>query len=269
MRHIPVLLKEAVDGLDVKPGGMYIDATFGSGGHTAEIERLGGRVLTIDVDPNTLAAVKGNFRDIEKIAKENGYEWVDGILFDLGVSSMQLNTPERGFSYRYKGPLDLRFDQTKGKTASDIVNTYSEGELYEIFSKFGEENGARALARLVVRARQVAPINTTERLVEVVDSSKPTLSRIFQALRIEVNDELGALKAGLTGAKALLKDGGMLVVISFHSLEDRIVKQFMRENGWAVITQKPIIPADSEARNNPRARSAKLRVAIRRYATFN
>lgn len=267
MRHIPVLLKEAVDGLNVQTGRKYIDATFGAGGHTAEIEKRGGKVLGIDFDKSTNAPVRGNFRDIAKIAQEHGFDKVDGILFDLGVSSLQLDTPERGFSYRFKGPLDLRFDQTKGKRASDIVNTYSEGELYEIFSRFGEEERAGALARTIVRARQVEPIQTTERLVEVVDGSSSVLSRIFQALRIEVNDELGALKAGLTGAKALLRDNGRLVVISFHSLEDRIAKRVLREPGWKAINKKPIIATRDEIRKNPRARSAKLRIVARMYAS--
>lgn len=263
MRHVPVLSREAVDGLNVRSRGTYIDATFGAGGHTAEIVKRGGEVLAIDVDPEVHAPVKGNFRDIEKIAKENGFEMVDGILFDLGVSSMQLDTPERGFSYRFSGPLDLRFDQTKGKTASDIVNSYSEGELYEIFTRFGEENDARAIARAIVRARAIDHITTTEGLVKVVGGSRPVLSRIFQALRIAVNDELGALREGLNGAGKLLVNGGRLVVISFHSLEDRIVKQYMRSGGWKVLTKKPITANADEVKANPRARSAKLRIAIR------
>lgn len=261
MRHIPVLLKEAVDGLAVRPGGKYIDATFGAGGHTAEIVRRGGNVLAIDVDPATLAPVKGNFRDIAKIAKENGFERVDGILFDLGVSSMQLDTPQRGFSYRFSGPLDLRLDPTRGQTAADIINTYSEGDLYEIFSRFGEENDARTIARLVVRARAIEKITTTQGLVKVVGGSRPVLSRIFQALRIAVNDELGALREGLSSAGKVLINGGRLVVISFHSLEDRIVKQYMRSSGWNVMTKKPITASDDEVKTNPRARSAKLRIA--------
>lgn len=263
MRHIPVLLKEAVDGLDVKPGGKYIDATFGAGGHCAEIQRRGGMVLAIDVDPEAHAQVTGNFRDIAKIAKESGFENVDGILFDLGVSSMQLDTPERGFSYRFWGPLDLRLDQTKGKSAKDIINTYSEGELYEIFTRLGEENDARTIARAIVRARAIDRITTTERLVKVIGESQPVLSRIFQALRIAVNDELGALREGLSGAGRLLKNGGILVVISFHSLEDRIVKQYMRNSDWRVLTKKPITGSDDEVKGNPRARSAKLRIAMR------
>src|SRR3989344_7886166 len=155
MRHVPVLLKEVADGLNVRAGVKYIDATFGAGGHSAEIKRRGGQVLTIDADPNALADVTANFSDIEKIASVHGWSDVDGILFDLGVSSMQLDTPERGFSYRFAGPLDLRFDQSKGNPASETINTYSEGDLYEIFSRFGEEDSARALARTIVRARAV------------------------------------------------------------------------------------------------------------------
>ena len=263
MKHIPVLLKEAVDGLNVRQGGKYIDATFGTGGHSAEIKRRGGKVLTIDADPEVHAAVTGNFRDIERIAKEHGFERVDGILFDLGVSSMQLDTPERGFSYRFAGPLDLRYDPTLGTTASDIVNTYSEGELYEIFSRLGEENNARAIARAIVRARGVEKITTTEKLVKVIGKSQPVLSRIFQALRITVNDELGALREGLSSAGKLLINGGRLVVISFHSLEDRIVKQYMRNSDWRVLTKKPITASYNEVKANPRSRSAKLRIAER------
>lgn len=262
MRHVPVLLREAIDGLNVRRGGKYIDATFGGGGHSGEIIKRGGAVLGIDVDPQ-VAVVRGNFRDIEKIAKENGFSKVDGVLFDLGVSSMQLDSPKRGFSYKFKGPLDLRFDPTQGRPASEIVNRYSEEELYEIFSKFGEENGARAIARLVVRARSVEPITTTEGLVKVIGGSRPVLSRIFQALRIAVNDELGALREGLGGARRLLKTGGRLVVISFHSLEDRIVKQYMRDSDWRPLLKKPITANADEVKANPRARSAKLRIAQR------
>jgi len=260
--HVPVLLKEVADGLNVRPGGKYIDATFGAGGHSAEIVKRGGMVLGIDADPE-VNAVHGNFRDIEKIAKENGFESVDGILFDLGVSSMQLDSPERGFSYRFNGPLDLRLDPTKGEPASQIVNTYSEGELYEIFTRFGEENNARTIARAIVIARAVERITTTEALVKIVGNAKPVLSRIFQALRIEVNDELGALRQGLDGARIVIKTGGRLVVISFHSLEDRIVKQYMRNGDWKILTKKPITATDSEVRTNTRARSAKMRVAQR------
>lgn len=263
MRHVPVLLREAVDGLDVKPGGKYIDATFGAGGHAAEIEKRGGNVLSIDADPEAHAQVTGNFRDIEKIAKENGFERVDGVLFDLGVSSMQLDSPERGFSYRFNGPLDSRLDPTRGQTAADIINTYSEGELYEIFARLGEENNARAIARAIVRARGVEKITTTEKLVKVIGESQPVLSRIFQALRITVNDELGALREGLSSAGKLLINGGRLVVISFHSLEDRIVKQYMRNSDWRVLTKKPITASNDEVIANPRSRSAKLRIAER------
>lgn len=266
-KHTPVLVREVLSGLSVHKGGKYIDATFGFGGHSKEIKRLGGVILGIDVDLDT-DAVHGNFRDIERIAKENGFEKVDGILFDLGVSSHQLDTPQRGFSYRYDGPLDLRFDKRQRLTARDIINTSSEEELYEIFARFGEEQLAGTIARALVRARRMKPITTTRELVDVVarhvgDARKlpAVLSRVFQALRILVNDELGSLKEGLEGGEELLKPGGRLAVISYHSLEDRVVKQAMQKAVWRIVTKHPIIPAEEEVTKNPRARSAKLRVA--------
>lgn len=250
--HIPVLRNQAVDGLRVSPGRRFIDATFGAGGHASEIVRRGGEVLGIDVDPDTPAPVHGNFRDIERIAKAHGFYEVDGILFDLGVSSHQLDSPERGFSFRFDAPLDMRLGKT-GETAGDFLQHISESELYEILAKFGEIDRARQLAHAISRAR---PIRTTGDLLHGV--GRHDAPQVFQALRIVVNDEIGALKAGLAGARMLLRPGGRLVVISFHSLEDRVVKQFMQSGGWNVITKKPIRGA-GEA--NPRARSAKLRIA--------
>lgn len=285
--HQPVLLREAIEGLGVAPGKRYIDATVGGGGHTIEILSRGGRVLGIDTDPEAIEEVKeilrdkdtksqypnilvaqGNFRDIENIAKRIGWFEVDGILFDLGVSSHQLDTPRRGFSYRYKeAPLDLRFDPTKGETAAELINRLSKEELYEILARFGEEQLAGAIAALVVRARAREPLATVGELVAVVGEVagdkkiNATLSRVFQALRIAVNDELSTLSPGLIGAKKLLRIGGRLVVISFHSLEDRIVKNFFRGGGWRLITKKPIVPGKSELAVNPKSRSAKLRIA--------
>lgn len=286
--HTPVLLNEAVNGLEVVNGKKYIDATLGAGGHFVEILRRGGKVLGIDQDPDALKYVKeniksqisnikeedwkivhGNFRNIVRIAHDNGFGRVSGILFDLGVSSFQLDTSKRGFSYRSSDTeLDLRFDQGNGESASSILNRKSEEELYEIFSRFGEEKYSRPIAHAIVRTRKVKPIHTTGDVVGVIESVEGTkadrngtLSRVFQALRIAVNEELESLKSGLSGAEQLLDTNGKLVVISFHSLEDRIVKQFMRGSGWSVETKKPVLPSLIEIHNNYRSRSAKLRIA--------
>lgn len=280
--HISVLKTEAVDALQVKAGGRYIDATLGGAGHTIEIAKKGGLVLGIDTDTQALeiakvnlttagvtgwTLAKGNFRDIEQIAKENGFEKVDGILFDLGVSSFQLDTPERGFSYRFTdAPLDLRMNQSSGGTASELVNSNSEEELYEIFATYGEEQFSRDISRAICRARSVNEIKTVADLVAVVtgavkDVHNGVLSRVFQALRIAVNDELGSIREGMDGAEKLISSGGMLVVISFHSLEDRIVKQYMLKGDWKVITKHPLLPSEEEIGSNRRSRSAKLRIA--------
>jgi 16S rRNA (cytosine1402-N4)-methyltransferase len=216
-------------------------------------------VLGIDTDPDT-GAIPGNFKDIEKIARDHGFDRVDGILFDLGVSSHQLDTPERGFSFRYgDAPLDLRMNQHEGISAADYIRTVSEEQLYETLATYSEEKHSRAIAHVIVRARRLKPIVTTGDLLKIVGTR--AASQIFQAIRIAVNDELGALKDGLAGARILLRPGGRLVVISFHSLEDRIVKLFMRAGGWKVITKKPIIPIDRELMENRRSRSAKMRIA--------
>ncbi len=280
--HISVLKTEAVDALQVKAGGRYIDATLGGAGHTIEIAKKGGLVLGIDTDTQALeiakenlttagvtgwTLAKGNFRDIEQIAKDNGFEKVDGILFDLGVSSFQLDTPERGFSYRFTdAPLDLRMNQSSGGTASELVNSNSEEELYEIFATYGEEQFSRDISRAICRARSVNEIKTVADLVAVVtgavkDVHNGVLSRVFQALRIAVNDELGSIRSGMDGAEKLISSGGMLVVISFHSLEDRIVKQYMLKGDWKVITKHPLLPTEEEIGSNRRSRSAKLRIA--------
>lgn len=268
--HVPVLVSEVVDAFEVSPGKRYIDATVGLGGHAAEIGERGGIVLGIDQDEEALKIAKtrvkavlvhGNFKDIERIAKEKGFSNVDGVLFDLGVSSLQLDTPQRGFSYRYTdAPLDLRMDQGSGETAAERINRSTELELYDIFSEFGEEQHSRSISEALYRAR---PVRTVGDLVRIVGTSKSVLSRIFQALRIAVNDELGSLKAGLEGARKILKPGGKLVVISFHSLEDRIVKRWMRSSGWDVVTKHPMVPGSEEVDTNRRSRSAKLRIAIK------
>lgn len=280
--HTPVMLEAVLAGLAVRPGKRYIDATAGGAGHAREIVKRQGRLLGIDTDKEAIAQAKqtlgqlsgwklvqGNFARIQQIAQSEGFVPVEGILFDLGVSSHQLETRERGFSYRFgDAPLDLRFDQTSGIAAKEFIRTLTEGELYEIFARFGEEQLAGPIAHAVVGARRVAPIDTTGRLEEVVSQVLPNpkyrikaLARIFQALRGAVNDEACSLKQGLEGAKMLLERGGRLVVISFQSLEDRQVKQFMRGGGWKMITKKPTLPTPAEIRLNSRARSAKLRVA--------
>ncbi len=296
--HKPVLVKEVIDGLNISLGKRYVDATLGGGGHAVEIVKRGGILLGIDVDrealeftkqkfevgsdptslklrgarkleKNQATLVQGNFRDIETIARSHGFDHVDGILFDLGISSHQLDTPSRGFSFRFlDAPLDLRLHQGEGETAASLVNRLSEEELYEIFVHFGEEELARPIARAICRARRLTPIETTGQLVSVVQSviadtrgQPAVLARIFQAIRIAVNDEIGALKAGLEGSRKLLVKEGRLVVISFHSLEDRIVKQFFQSEDWNTLTKKPIIAGHIETQQNPRARSAKLRIA--------
>ncbi len=274
--HTPVLVAQVLEGLQVVPGKRYVDATLGGGGHTKEIVKQGGIVLGIDTDSEaveenkgmTWKTVWGNFRDIAKIARENGFEQVDGILFDLGVSSHQLDAKARGFSYRLgDAPLDLRLNQGGGINGAEYIKTATEEDLYETIGTYGEEERARPIARAIISARQLKSIETTGELLSVIEKlvgesqGKTVASRVFQAIRIVVNDEFGALKSGLKGAQELLKPNGRLVVISFHSLEDRIAKQFLRTNAWKLITKKPVVANDTEIYLNRRARSAKLRVA--------
>lgn len=283
--HTPVLLDEVIEGLSIKKGNTYIDATLGGGGHAIEILKHGGKVLGIDTDieavryakehidsqfaDEDITVVQGNFCNIEEIAKQNGFEKVNGILFDLGVSSHQLDTAARGFSFRFTdAPLDLRLDQTQGAEAKDIVNAYSKEELYEIFTRFGEEQLARTIAHGIVSARRMKPIQTTGDLVGLLSSLvtnpvmlRGVLSRIFQALRIATNDELDNIRKGLAGAYELLVPKGRLAVLSFHSLEDRIVKQTMANGTWNVLTKNPVRAGSREAEFNPRSQSAKLRIA--------
>lgn len=284
--HISVMREEVMEGLNVQKGKRYIDATTGGGGHAVEITRRGGIVLGIDTDPTAVEiareelakektkdwkVIQGNFGNIEELAGKEGWRQVHGILFDLGVSSMQLDTPARGFSYRFTdAPLDLRMDNRQGETAAQLVNRLSTGALYDIFSTYGEEQLARSIADAVCSTRSVKKIQTVGDMVRIVENvvhdthaKYAVLSRIFQALRIAVNEELERLKAGLKGAERLLTPGGRLVVISFHSLEDRIVKQYMRSSGWQVITKHPVLPTIPEIETNRRARSAKLRVAMK------
>lgn len=272
------MAQEVLEGLQVKEGKKYIDATAGGGGHSIEILKRGGKVLGIDQDPESvefarqnfnLKIVHGNFRDIEKIAKENGFDEADGILFDLGVSSHQIDTPERGFSFRYPdSPLDLRMDPTAGVPASEKIRHLSLEELYEIFATYGEEKLAWPIAHAFVRARRVKAIATVgevigivERVVKGRSDRISTLARVFQAIRIAVNDEMVALKEGLDGGARVLTIGGRMVVISYHSLEDRIVKHVMMRPSLMPVIKKSVVASREEIATNSRSRSAKLRVA--------
>jgi len=290
--HKPVLLKETIALLKVKKEGIYIDATVGGGGHTQAILKAGGRVIGIDCDPEAIeftrkrlsqacpvgasrwTLIKNNFVNLKKIANSLNIEKVDGILFDLGVSSHQLETPQRGFSFNSEANLDMRMDPELKVTAADLINGLNEGELYELFTKLGEEHHSRAVARAICRARRIGPIKTCNQLAEIVVRSVPKrgkfdrthpATRIFQALRIAVNDELNNLRGALPQAAELLKPGGRLVVLSFHSLEDGIVKNFLKEESekgnLKILFKKPMVPNKVEVFKNPKARSAKLRAA--------
>src|SRR5262245_45832240 len=283
MRHVPVLLNEALQYLDPKPGGRLIDATLGAGGHTREIlERTGpdGQVLAIDQDESALSNAKAmlesfgsrvifvhsNFRAVGKIAEEHGFLNCDGVLADIGISSMMVDDPSRGFSFMREGPLDMRMDRTQELTAADVVNGYSEKEIADILYTFGEERRSRPIARSIVRSR---PLHQTTDLVRAIErvSGGPRhgqihpATRTFQALRIYVNDELQSLEDFLDSSMTAVRSGGRVVVISFHSLEDRIVKQKFRASTVTgrVLTKKVVTATDEEVRSNPRARSAKLR----------
>ncbi len=284
--HTPVLLDTAVDSLNVKQNGKYIDATLGGAGHTKEIIRRGGLVLGIDQDQDAinhvvstlstdlrdgnLLIVKGNFRDIEDIDRENNFNEVDGILFDLGVSSYQLDNGERGFSIKHNERLDMRMDRGQILSAHEVVNRYSMNDLNNIFLLYGEEHNAKAIAQEIIETRKKNPINTTKelaRLIEKISHKSEAIhpaTRVFQAIRIEVNDEINALKEGLNGAVDVLKPGGRIAVISFHSLEDRVTKQLFerlkRQGIGTVITKKPLTATYGENVKNKRSRSAKLRV---------
>ncbi len=290
--HTSVLLKETIDFLKIRKGKKYVDATIGGGGHGFEILRHGGILLGIDVDEDSIQYVeekwkieskkwnineknlilaKGNFRDIDKIAHLHGFGSAFGVLFDLGVSSYQLDTPERGFSFGHNGPLDMRMSKDLAVKAADLVNALTKGELYEVYHRLGEEHYAKVLAFATVVARKVKPIETTFELAEIVKKSVSKYgdrinpaTRIFQALRIAVNDELNSVKEALPKAVNLLEKGGRLAAISFHSLEDRIVKHtfedFEKQGKGIILTKKPIIPTIAEQQANRRSRSAKLRI---------
>jgi len=288
--HTPVLLEEVVENLKIEKGKKYIDATLGGGGHTFEILRHGGKILGIDVDQEAIEYVeeklktqnsklktgkltlaRGNFADIDTIAQKHGFEQVSGVLLDIGVSSHQIDTPSRGFSFQADGPLDMRMDIRLGVKAADLVNALTKGELYELFSKLGEGRYARVISESIVSARAVKPIATTVELVVIIEKAIPgrfteihKATKAFQALRIAVNDELHSLEDALPKAVSLLESKGRLLVITFHSLEDRIVKNackdFEKEGKGKIVTKKPIIPRDEEIEKNKRSRSAKLRV---------
>ena len=286
--HKPVLLKEALEFLKVEKGKRFIDATVGEGGHAVAIAQRGGIVLGIDQDPEILkqakellgdktVLVQGNFREIERIARENRFTEVDGILLDLGISSWHLKESGRGFSFQKDEPLDMRADPNLTVTAADLLNGLNKDELKELFQKYGEEERAPQLAATVVRARSLKPFRTTADLVGVAEKVGRTkdvrrdrihpATKIFQALRIAVNDEVENLRSVLPRAFEVLGAGGRLVVVSFHSLEDREVKRFfqqMEEQGRGVVlTEKPQTPASAELAKNPQSRSAKLRAIER------
>ena len=277
--HTPVLATEALDALAIVPGGTYVDATFGAGGHTRLIlERLGphGRTIAFDADPLAaslvpkdprLTLIHANFRALATELTERSIGSVDGVFYDLGVSSMQLDDPARGFSFRSDAPLDMRLDPTHGETAADYIVSHDEADLADAIFRYGEERASRRIAR----ALKTKLPRTTGELAAIVAGTVHVrgkrerihpATRTFQALRIAVNDELGALRASLAGASAVVRPGGRIAVISFHSLEDRIVKLHFREDARLLpLTRKPIVPGDEELATNPRARSAKLRVA--------
>ena len=291
--HEPVLLKEALTYLNVRRNKKYIDATVGGAGHAIEIVKRGGVLLGLDVDPDAVEEAKrkmedrrwktdsedgrwglerGNFKDIERIAKENDFYPVAGILYDLGMSSHQLEKSGRGFSFQKNEPLDMRADPDLGVTAADLVNSLSEKELVQLFEKYGEEPRARAAAGAIIRSRWDKPIRTSAELADIVAQvvreprKTHPATKVFQALRIAVNDELNNLQSSLPPAFGLLEPQGRLVVISFHSLEDRIVKNFARgfsEDRGKILTKKPVTPSVEEVEANPRARSAKLRAIER------
>jgi 16S rRNA (cytosine1402-N4)-methyltransferase len=293
--HIPVLLDEVIGGLAIQPAGIYVDCTFGGGGHSrAILSRLAakGRLVAFDQDDDARKNLPGderiifipqNFRHLQRFLRLHHITAVDGIMADLGVSSHQFDEPERGFSTRYNAELDMRMDQRQTLTAFDVVNSYTEQRLHKLFEQYGEVTNAKTLAKTITTVRSSTSLKTIDgfkNAVREIVKGNPNkyFAQVFQALRIEVNDELGALKEMLQQIPSLLKPGGRAAIITFHSLEDRLVKNFFRRgsfdepeenpftnsetvNELKVITRKPILPADSEMKQNPRSRSAKLRVA--------
>ena len=303
--HKSVLLDECIEGLDIRPDGIYVDCTAGGGGHSYEIAKrlTTGRLIAIDQDSTALLAagkrlecfsdrvtfVKNNFENLASVCEELGINEINGVLIDLGVSSYQLDTPERGFSYNHDAPLDMRMDPEISKNARDVVNGYSEEELKRIIYEYGEERFSPRIAAKIVEARERSPIETTAELVEIIKSAIPRAARedgphpakrTFQAIRIEVNRELDVITPAIDAAAKLLAPGGRVAIITFHSLEDRIVKQAYsnlakgcecppdfpvcvcgKKPILKLVSRKPILPTKKELEENPRSRSAKLRVA--------
>lgn len=293
--HVPVLLKESIDGLNIHSGGIYIDVTFGGGGHSKEIlSRLddNSHLYSFDQDAdaerniianNRFTFVRSNFRYLENWMQYYGVEHIDGLLADLGVSSHHFDDETRGFSFRYDAPLDMRMNNRAGKTAADILNDYAEEQLSDIFYLYGELKDSRRLAKAIINARQQHRIETTGQLCTIIEGilraehEKKDMAKVFQALRIEVNHEMDALREMLNAATRLLKAGGRLSIITYHSLEDRIVKNIMKtgnldgkmekdffgntKSPFKLVNNKVIVPSDEEQMINPRSRSAKLRIA--------
>lgn len=300
--HKSVLLQETIELVNPQKGDVFVDATLGAGGHAkAVLEKIGTRGVLIGIDKDVralelakakikaknLITIQGSFADIQHLVNKAGYQKVDGIIADLGVSSMQFDEGARGFSFKAHAKLDMRMDQTQPQTAEEVVNSYAEDELTQIFREYGEEEHAKRIARAIVKEREQSPIIWTDQLAEVVRGVKPKTktkidpaTKVFQALRIEVNGELSALTSALPQMVSLLGKGGRMALISFHSLEDRIVKQFIEQEVKACkcppefpkcvcgntpelkkVTKKPVIPTEKEISSNPRSRSAKLRVA--------
>ncbi len=283
MSHIPVLLKEVLDSLNPKPGQNFIDCTIGFAGHAIPIlEKVApmGKVLGIELDKevfkklkfqDNIILVRGNYADLKQIVKENNFYPINGILFDLGMSSWQIEKKGRGFSFQKDEPLDMRVDNGQ-LTAEGIINQWPEKELIRVFQEYGEERYAGRIAKIICQIRQTRPIKTTKQLVDLIIKIVPRTrihpaTRIFQALRITVNDELNNLKKSLPQALEILEKNGRLAIISFHSLEDRIIKNFFKQEAKEVnlkiLTKKPVRPTDNEVNLNPRSRSAKLRVAVK------
>ena len=308
-KHIPIMLEEVIEGLDIKPNGIYVDGTLGGGGHSYEIaKRLvsGGRLIGIDQDEAAIKAagarlsefgdrvtvVRSNYAQMVSVLQSLGIEQVDGILLDLGVSSHQLDNAERGFSYMEDAPLDMRMDRRQEKTARDIVNYYSQAELTRIIRDYGEDKFAAKIAAKIIGFRENKPVETTGELAEIIKSAIPMKYRLtgghpakrtFQAIRIELNRELGVLEESIEGMLDTLSDEGRMAVITFHSLEDRIVKSAFKKaespctcppdfpicvcgkkSKGFVASRKPLIPSDEEMERNPRAKSSKLRIFVRK-----
>ena len=304
--HYSVLLSECIDALDIKPNGIYVDGTAGGGGHSYEIVRHlgeGGRLIAIDQDEDAIAAatkrlsefsdrvtvVRNNFSNLADVCAELGIDKIDGFLIDAGVSSFQLDCAERGFAYSADAPLDMRMDKRNSLTARTVVNEYSEAELKKILFEYGEERFSPNIAAAIVRERQIAPIETTSQLSDIIRGAIPAFARegghhpakrSFQAIRIEVNRELDVIEPAIRAAEKLMRQGGRIAVITFHSLEDRIVKQTFadlasgctcprnfpicvcgKKPSVKTVNKKPILPSEKELEENPRSRSAKLRVA--------